>query len=207
MAGQDARELHQDRDAAAAVVGAEDRLVAARGVGVLVGHGPRVPVGDEQHAVALLRAKAREHVGHRDRVAGGRAVGEALHVDGVRVAAQRLHHPGELRGVSLGAGRAGPEGDLVLDERVGRVGVEVDRDPCGRARCGILARRRVAARAQEREHHCGDPAGTRARRAPPHRRPPTGPGSCPNWKSNCPNSVSRIWRLPSRMPVELCRSV
>src|SRR5690606_11501072 len=190
MAGEDIRNLQEDGDAARAVVRAQDRLVAAARVGILVRHGPRVPVGDEEDAVGQLGAETGEGVGHAHDAAAPRLVVERLEDDGVGTLAEVRLHPGELLFVPGRAGHAWSEGDLPLEEGVGGVAIEVGHLDAGGARDG---------RAPTFARGGGDGGGDREDgRGPLHGRPP--PAKLPAAKLNSPNSTSWNWLEPLRMP-------
>src|SRR5262249_44280653 len=87
MVGQ----LHEQRHARAAVVGADEWLAPLALVGLLIGDRPRVIVRAEDDASLPLRVPADDEVGHRHRLAlAALSSGELLPLDLAAKAAEVL---------------------------------------------------------------------------------------------------------------------
>ena len=134
----DASHLHEGGNATGAVVGAEDGFAVVACIGVVVGPETAVPVGAKHDTVAIVGVEGGDDVHTFDGLTVPEGGGEGLCDDGVAP----LRHLGLQIGgallLSLAARGAEAEGELSLDERIGRVGREVG--SCDRGIVNYLSR-------------------------------------------------------------------
>ncbi len=118
--------MEEHRAGARRVVGAEHRILPARGVGILVRPWPRIPVRAEEDARLALGGKAGDEV-HEPRAARigrvGRG-GKGLPHDHHPRSRERLFEPGERAPVGGRAGNPRPEGAELAGEAERALAVE-----------------------------------------------------------------------------------
>jgi hypothetical protein len=86
----------------------------------LIGKRPRIPVGEQEHRRLGLGAETRQEVDQRQRITFDRHMGEPLDDQRVGSFPEVRFDPLRHRSVTRASRDARPEGDLALDERVGR---------------------------------------------------------------------------------------
>ena len=152
MTGQQFREVQEDSDAARAVVRAEDRLLPARRIGIVIAHRSRVPVRAQpeplpaggprrDHDIAVVAFLAVE------RIHGAKAHLAVTQTEGIGVSRQGRPEPS----VGRAAGIAGTEIALIDEPVPGPVAREAGRSSRGGRGIG-----RLGPGGRRRQHHHHD---------------------------------------------------